>query len=106
MNKDNVGGHKAKNYSADRSIDGFAAKPHAIGIDSRPVMQLCSRMESNGFKVRLTFADRQPIDLRVMNLIVGIFLSMCPLLLDTVTFVRKKAYGSLVVPLSPLLFRA
>lgn len=101
MNKDNVGGHKASKYNADRSIDGFAATPHEIGIDFMAMMQLCSEMESNRFKVRLTFADRQPIDLRVMNLIVGIFISMCPLPLDPVTFVRKKAYGSLVVPLPP-----
>lgn len=64
-----------------RSIDRwFATKVPAIGIEFRPVMQLCSGMGSNRFKVRLTFADRQPIDLRVRNLNFGTFLLTCPLL--------------------------
>ena len=95
-NKGNVGGHK----EACRSIDRwFAVKSPAIGITLRPVMQLCRQMGSKGVKVRLTFVDRRPIDLRAMNLNLGIFISTCPLPLDADTIWSQKGLWFAVLPL-------
>lgn len=101
--KDNVVGHKEQNeLQLDRSmVCGSAPRDRNRYKTGDAIVQL-QLHGSNTFKVHLTFGDRPPIGLRVMNLALGIFSSMCPLELRIHLF-ANKAYGSLFCPFSPFL---
>lgn len=72
--KNNVLGHKEQNdHQLDRSmVCGSAPRDRNRLQTGDAIVQLQLR-GSNTFKVHLTFGDRPPIGLRVMNLTLGIF---------------------------------